>query len=138
MSVNLFLTLAAKPKLPDIIDLTTETQDIEITRPQVSPHKINNLKKQKKKVSFSGLVSADNMSQTQITTDIQASDKITLSRAKKIIADYEAHLINSKIFPLSNWCKIELLNDRSFLTEVRKKKLEDQLGSVFFPFFRTV
>ena len=52
MSVNPFLTLAAKPKLPDIIDLTTETQDIEITRPQVSPHKINNLKKQKESVFF--------------------------------------------------------------------------------------
>ena len=52
MSVNPLLTLAAKPKLPDIIDLTTETQHIEITRPQVSPHKINNLKKQKESVFF--------------------------------------------------------------------------------------
>ena len=56
MSVNLFLTLAAKPKLPDIIDLTTETQHIEITRPQVSPHKINNLKKQKRKCLFLALL----------------------------------------------------------------------------------
>ena len=40
---------------PDIIDLTTETQDIEITRPQVSPHKINNLKKQKRKCLFLAL-----------------------------------------------------------------------------------
>ena len=37
---------------PDIIDLTTDNQDIELIRPQVSPHKIVNLRKQKKSVFF--------------------------------------------------------------------------------------
>jgi hypothetical protein len=115
----------------NIVDLTTESEEIEISRPQVSPAKINNLKKQKKKVSFPADISAPIMSTTQTVTDTQASDKITLSQAKKIIETYEAHLINSKIFPLPSWCKIELLNDH-ILTEVQKKKLEDQLGSVFF------
>ena len=72
---------------PDIIDLTTDNQDIELIRPQVSPHKIVNLRKQKKRVSFSGLL-PEKMSQTQIVTDIQASDKLTLLRAKKIIEDH--------------------------------------------------
>ena len=88
-------------------------------------------------MSFSGLV-PDKMSQTQIVTDIQASDKITLLRAKKIIEDHETSLLQSEIFPLSNWCKLELLNDQSFLTEVQQKKLEDQLGNVFFSLSRIV
>ena len=65
-------------RLPDIIDLTVENQNIEVTRPQLSPIKIKNLNKTKKKVSFPSIISTDTMS-TTITTDTQtASNKISL------------------------------------------------------------
>ena len=133
MSDNPFLTLASqnsqtvKPSPQGIIDLTIENQEIEISRPQISPIKIRNLVK--KKVSFSSVPKTVNMS----TTETVQPETISLARARQIISSHETDLTSSRFFPLSAFMIQELLHDHS-LTEAEKEKLEGQLDSVFFPF----
>ena len=129
-------------QLPYIIDLATENQQVELSRPQLSPAKIKDLgkfkklTKPKKSVSFPDSVLADKiMSTTQTVTSAQDSDKLTLQIATKIIADHLDNLEQSKIFPLPAWFKLELLNDH-VLTDLEIKNLEDQVGNVFFPFLQ--